>query len=424
MQIIFWTIIAVLVLIIFFLALRNSKVSEKNNFLNETLGKTSSELIEEREKIITLNSEASSLKEINKNLQEKLNEQKNELEELQKKFALEFENLANKIFEEKTNKFSEQSKNNLQEILNPLKEKINDFEKKVEESNKENIKGNASLREQLNMLKDLNQNISQEAKNLTQALKGQTKTQGRWGEVILDNILEKSGLVKGREYHAQEVIYENGRRFQPDILVNLPEGKSLIIDSKVSLLAYEKFCSSESDDERALSLKEHIASLRKHIKELSVKNYQNLYEIKSLDFVLLFMPIEPAFGLAVQNEDGLFNEAFEKNIVIVSPSTLLATLRTIASIWRQEKQNANALEIARQSGALYDKFCSLINDLIELGKKMNTAQSFYENSMKKLTSGRGNLISSVQSIKNLGAKATKSLPQSLINRLDDDETLF
>ncbi|HSP86988.1 MAG TPA: DNA recombination protein RmuC [Ignavibacteriaceae bacterium] len=401
---------------------QSGKYEERNKIFEENNKKLESELNLERNKRIELNSAYSSLQADYNNLQNKLSEQKEEIEQLQKKFTTEFENLANKIFEEKTHKFSEQSKNNLSEILNPLKEKISDFEKKVEENSKENIRGNASLREQLSMLKEMNLQITQEAKNLTQALKGGTKTQGSWGEFILENILQKSGLVKGREYKIQEVIYsEEGRRFQPDVIVSLPENKSVIIDSKVSLLAYEKCISSEDDIERQLSLKEHITSIRNHIRNLSSKNYQSLYQLESLDFVLLFMPIEPAFALAVQNDAQLFNDAFDKNIVIVSPSTLLATLRTVASIWRAENQNRNALEIARQSGALYDKFQALIADLIDLGKRITTMQRGYEETMKKLYTGKGNLVNSVEKIKRLGANTTKSLPQQLLDRADDDD---
>lgn len=397
---------------------QTSKAEERNKIYEENNKQLNSELASERAKIIDLNSSLSSLRA-------EYNNKKEEIEQLQKKLATEFENLANKIFEEKTTKFSEQSKNNLAEILNPLREKISEFEKKVDETSKESIRGNASLREQLQMLKDMNLQITQEAKNLTQALKGGTKTQGSWGEFLLENILEKSGLVKGREYRKQDVIYsEEGKRFQPDIIVNLPENKSIVIDSKVSLVAYEKYISGEDDLQRQLALKEHITSIRNHIRNLGSKNYQALYQLESLDFVLMFMPIEPAFALAVQNETNLFNDAFDKNIVIVSPSTLLATLRTVASIWRQENQNRNALEIARQSGALYDKFQGLIMDLIDLGKKMDTLKDRYSEVMKKLHLGRGNLVGSVEKIKKLGANTTKSLPQQLLDRAEDEEDSF
>jgi DNA recombination protein RmuC len=402
--------------------MEKERTLERVNILNENNQKISDELKCEREKVIQFNSESSSLKAINKNLEEKLNEQKAELENLQQKFTTEFENLANKILEEKSTKFTLQNKENLDQILKPLGEKIKEFEKKVNEVYVTDSKERASLAAQLKNLQELNQMMAKEANNLTNALKGETKTMGNWGEFILESILEKSGLVKGREYILQETLFnQDGRRLQPDIIVNLPDNKCLIIDSKVSLLSYESYCSEENENKRINFLKEHIASIKKHIKELSSKNYQNIYQIKSLDFVLMFMPVEPAFSLAIQNDKELFNEAFDKNIVIVSPSTLLATLRTIANIWRQEYQNNNVLEISRQSGALYDKFQGLVNDLIELGKRMNTMQGSYENAMKKLYTGRGNLVISVENIKKLGAKTSKSLPQSLLDRANDND---
>lgn len=381
------------------------------------------DLKSEREKSEKLNSENSSLKSDFSNLQTKLSEQKEEVEKLQEKFTKEFENLANKIFEEKGNRFTEQNKEKLGEILNPLKEKISEFEKKVEDTSKESIKGHASLREQLQMLKEMNQKITQEATNLTNALKGQTKTQGNWGEFILESILEKSGLVKGREYVVQESLTtEAGKRFQPDVIIKLPENKSIVIDSKVSLLGYEKFVSEEDEHQKQLGLREHINSIRAHIKNLSGKNYQNLYQLNSLDYVLMFMPIEPAFAVAVQNDSSIFTDAFDQNIVIVSPSTLLATLRTISSIWRQENQNKNAMEIARQSGEMLDKFTAFVDDLISVGKSLIGAKDNYDKAMNKLTEGRGNLISRSEKIKKLGAKASKSLPPAILNRADlDDE---
>lgn len=398
------------------------KLSERVNLLDTDKSSLQGELKTEREKSERLTSENSSLKSDNSNFQEKLREQKEEIEKLQEKFSNEFENLANRIFEEKGNKFTQQNKEKLSEILNPLKDKISDFERKVEETNKESIKGNASLYEQLQMLKEMNQKITQEATNLTNALKGQSKTQGNWGEFILESILEKSGLVKGREYVVQESITsESGRRFQPDVIINLPENKNIIIDSKVSLIGYEKFISEEEDHQKQLGLREHINSIRSHIKNLSGKNYQNLYQLESLDFVLMFMPIEPAFALAVQHDSSLFSDAFEKNIVIVSPSTLLATLRTIASIWRQENQNRNALEIAKQAGMLYDKFVNFYNDLLDVGKRLDSAKDSYESAMKKIHDGRGNLISGVEKMKQLGAKASKSLPPAALNRADLDD---
>ena len=399
-----------------------TRLEERESILNKSLQEKAEELNKERAKIVELSSSVSRSEEMNLNLKERLTEQKGEIEELQQKFTKEFENLANRIFEEKGNKFSEQNREKLSEILNPLKEKISEFEKKVEETSRESIKGNASLKEQLSMLKELNQQVTQEAKNLTEALKGQSKTQGSWGEFILESLLEKSGLVKGREYSVQESITsESGRRFQPDVIIKLPENKSLVIDSKVSLVGYEKFTSCESEQEKNLALREHLASIRSHIKNLNSKNYQNLYKLESLDFVLMFMPIEPAFALAVQSDSSLFSEAFEMNIVIVSPSTLLATLRTIASIWRQENQNKNALEIARQSGALYDKFVGFVEDLENIGRKIDDSKNSYTDAMKKLKDGNGNLVRRAERIRELGAKTSKTLPRTLLDSADGED---
>lgn len=399
----------------------SGRVEERSVILERERSTLENNLNLERQKVIDLNSRLSALQSDYNNLQQKLTEQKAEVEELQQKFTKEFENLANKIFKEKTDEFSKQSKTNLSEILNPLKEKINEFQNKVEETNKESIDRFASLRQQLTSLKDMNQQITQEAKNLTEALKGQSKTQGNWGEFILESILEKSGLVKGREYVVQESLTsESGKRFQPDVIIKLPENKSIVVDSKVSLIGYEKYISEEDEHQKQLGLREHINSIRSHIKNLSGKNYQNLYQLDSLDFVLMFMPIEPAFALAVQNDQAIFNDAFEMNIVIVSPSTLLATLRTISSIWRQENQNKNALEIARQSGDMLDKFTAFVEDLLTVGKGLISVKDNYDKAMNKLTDGRGNLISRAEKIKELGAKTSKSLPPAILNRAKED----
>jgi len=350
-------------------------------------------------------------------LLERVTEQKAELQKLKDEMAKEFENLANRIFDEKSEKFNNQNKNTLDQVLSPLKERIKDFEEKVQKHYDEENREKASLKEQISMLHNLNQQMSNDAKNLTRALKGDTKTQGNWGEFILESILEKSGLVKDREYTIQtSFLTEDGKRFQPDVIIQLPDNKSLIIDSKVSLVAYDKFSAAEDDLLKTAAVKEHITSLRNHIKNLSEKNYQQLYDLKTLDFVLLFVPIEPAFALSVQNDAQLFNDAFEKNIVIVSPSTLLATLRTVASIWRNENQNKNAVEIARKAGDLYDKFTGFIDDMIDLGKKMDNSKNSYVEAMKKLAEGRGNLVGKVEELKKMGAKASKSIPASLIDR--------
>ncbi|MBN8586006.1 MAG: DNA recombination protein RmuC [Ignavibacteria bacterium] len=401
-----------------------SKLSEKELNLAEKekqLNDAGSLTEQQRKKVIELTGELAAAKANNDNLESRLIEQKNDFADLQKKFTAEFENLAGKILEDKSRKFTEQNKENLDTILTPLKERIADFEKKVNDVYITETKERAALAEQLKFLHELNKQMSEEANNLTRALKGDTKTQGNWGEYILESILEKSGLVKGREFVIQETIKsDDGSNLRPDVIVNMPDNKSMIIDSKVSLTAYEAYCSAEDKSIKERSLSEHINSIRRHIKGLSPKDYQNLYGLQSLDFVLMFIPIEPAFALAVQNDAALFYDAFEKNIVIVSPSTLLATLRTISSIWKQEKQNRNALEIAKKGGELYDKLSGFVDDLIEVGTRMKRANESYEGAMKKLSEGRGNIISRAENLKLMGAKATKNIDPRIVDRSAED----
>ena len=351
------------------------------------------------------------------NLWERNKEQKQEVEQLQEKFTKEFENLANKILEEKTNKFTEQNKENLKNILSPLQDKIQLFEKKVEDTHKESIDYHAALRQQILGLREMNEQMSKETLNLTKALKGDSKMQGNWGELILERVLEKSGLEKDREYFVQQsFITADGNRVFPDVVINLPDGKKMIVDSKVTLTAYERYINEEDDSLKTQHLKEHVLSINRHVEQLGNKNYHDLYQIESPDFVLLFIPIESAFALALNEDTSLYNKAFEKNIVIVTPSTLLATLRTIDSMWTNQKQQENALEIARQAGALYDKFEGFVTDLVKIGKKMDEAKLEYQGAMNKLVDGKGNLITSVEKLKKMGAKAKKSLPENIINR--------
>jgi DNA recombination protein RmuC len=357
------------------------------------------------------------------NLWERNKEQKEEVEKLQEKFTKEFENLANKILEEKSNKFTEQNKENMKNILSPLQDKIQLFEKKVEDTHKESIDYHAALRQQILGLREMNIQMSKETINLTKALKGDSKMQGNWGELVLERVLEKSGLEKGREYEVQQShTTEDGNRVFPDVVINLPDGKKMVVDSKVSLTAYEKYI-NEDDDEAAKTryLKEHVNSIRLHVEQLGNKNYQDLYQIESPDFVLLFIPMEPAFAIALNEDTSLYNKAFEKNIVIVTPSTLLATLRTIDSMWANQKQQENAFEIARQAGALYDKFEGFVSDLIKIGKKIDESKVEYQGAMNKLVDGKGNLITSVEKLKKMGAKAKKALPESILKRAETDE---
>lgn len=352
-----------------------------------------------------------------KSVQLKLVENKQEVEKLNEKFTKEFENLANRILDEKSLKFTAQNKENIKNILSPLQEKIKGFEDKVEKTHKESIDYHAALRQQILGLKELNQQMSKETLNLTKALKGDNKMQGNWGELVLERVLEKSGLEKDREYYVQQSFTnEEGRRILPDVVIHLPNNKKMIVDSKVSLVAYEKYVNEESDVLREEFLKEHVHSLKRHVDQLSEKKYEDIYKIESPDFVLLFIPIEPAFAVALNSDTYLYNKAFEKNIVIVTPSTLLATLRTIDTMWNNEKQQRNALEIARQAGALYDKFQGFLTDLIGIGKRIDESKKEYSNAMNKLVEGKGNIITSVEKLKKMGAKAKKALPQSLLDR--------
>lgn len=355
------------------------------------------------------------------NLWERNKEQKEEVEKLQEKFTKEFENLANKILDEKSNKFTEQNKENMKNILSPLQEKILHFEKKVEDTHKESIDYHAALRQQILGLSKMNEQMSKETINLTKALKGDSKMQGNWGELVLERVLEKSGLEKDREYFVQQShTNEFGQRVFPDVVINLPDGKKMIVDSKVSLTAYEKYINEEDDNLKIVYLKEHVNSIKRHVEQLGEKNYHDLYQIESPDFVLLFIPIEPAFAIALNEDTLLYNKAFEKNIVIVTPSTLLATLRTIDSMWTNQKQQENAFEIARQAGALYDKFEGFVNDLIKIGKKIDESKIEYSGAMNKLVEGKGNLVTSVEKLKKMGAKAKKTLPESILKRAETD----
>lgn len=353
------------------------------------------------------------------NLERINTEQKEEVAQLQQKFTKEFENLANKILDEKSNKFTEQNQKNIKQILHPLQEKIQLFERKVEENQKQSFGINAALKEQLRLLQEQNLRITKEAENLTKALKGDSKMQGNWGELVLERVLEKSGLEKDREYSVQQSFTrEDGSRVMPDVIIHLPDGKKMVVDSKVSLTDYERFTNAEGP-EKAKYLKDHINSLRRHVEQLSAKKYEDLYAMESPDFVLMFVPIEPAFAIAINEDNTIYNKAFEKNIVIVTPATLLATLRTIDSMWNNEKQQRNALEIARQAGALYDKFEGFVVDLTKVGKKMDEAKTEYRGAMNKLFEGRGNIVISIEKLKKMGAKAKKALPEVIIKRAED-----
>ncbi len=350
-------------------------------------------------------------------LQEKLQLQKKELEETQKKLVTEFENIAQKILRKNSEEFANANQKNIGEVLNPLKEKIQLFEKKVEDTYEKGLKDQTDLRAELKKLYELNSRISEEASNLTKALKGDVKKQGNWGEVVLERILERSGLNEGEHGYQKQYsdFSEEGKRIQPDIVINLPDNKHIVIDSKVSLLAYERAVNAATEEERVAHIKNHLLSLKSHIKGLSEKHYQTARNLNSPDFVLLFIPVEASFSVAVQEDQELFSYAWDHKVVLVSPSTLLATLRTIASIWQQENQTRNAMEIARQGGALYDKFVGFVTDMENIGKNMETTRKTYEAAMNKLHSGSGNLIRRAENIRKLGAKTTRELPLNLLD---------
>ena len=372
---------------------------------------------EERSKTDVLQPKLAAAVKENENLLQKLTEQKAELEQLNQRFTREFENLANRILDEKSQKFTEQNRSNLDIILNPFKEKLREFEQKVDQAYKAESTERITLKAEIKNLIDLNKQISEEANNLATALKGDNKQQGNWGEMVLEKILERSGLIEGTEYKTQVTDTNvQGDKIKPDVVIFLPDNKHVIVDSKVSLVAYNNCVNASTDEERARYLKLHVESLRGHVKLLSDKGYQTASGLESPDFVLLFVPIESSFSLAVQGDAELFNFAWDRKIVIVSPSTLLATLRTIASIWKQERQTRNALEIAEEGGKLYDKFVSFYEDLVKVGKKMDDAKEDYKEAMKKLYDGTGNLVRRAEKMKELGAKTSKQLPQQLIDR--------
>ncbi|MDG2175490.1 MAG: DNA recombination protein RmuC [Gammaproteobacteria bacterium] len=380
------------------------EANERNASLRETVSRRETQLSEERSQ----NQEKIQL-----------------LENAREKMSLEFKNLANEILEKKGKDFTENNRENIENILKPLREKIQQFEKKVEDTYNRESNERFSLQKEIKNLQDMNSRLSTDALNLTNALKGESKTQGTWGEFVLERLLEQSGLRKGREYEVQVSLRteEGSKKQQPDVIIHLPENKDVIIDSKVSLTAYERYYSESDEAKKAEALKQHILSIRTHIRSLSEKNYQNLEGVRTLDFIMMFLPVESAFALAVQHDQSLFTEAFERNIALVGPTTLMATLRTIQNIWRYEDQNKHAMEIAGRAGKLYDKFVGFTEDLDKIGAHLNQTQISYDNAHKKLTTGHGNLVSNVEKLKILGAKASKSLPGSLIDESFDQDHL-
>ncbi|MDX5480205.1 MAG: DNA recombination protein RmuC [Hymenobacteraceae bacterium] len=357
-------------------------------------------------------------------LKARLQEQGRELDQLREKFLQQFQSISNQVLMTNAEHFNKSSSENLERILLPLKERIKEFEAKVDQTYEKTLKDSISLKEQITQLASLNQQMSQDAVNLTKALKGESKTQGNWGEYLLESLLEKSGLRKGVHYEREEVRQnDDSKVYRPDVIVRLPEGKHLVIDSKMSLVAYEAYCSCEDEHQQEVYLRGHINSVRTHFSDLGRKSYHRLNGINSPDFVLMYIPIEPAFNLAVQHDHDLFTDAFDKNIVLVTTSTLLATLRTVAGVWRQEDQKRNVLKIAEESGKLYDKFVGFVDDLKTIGKHLENSQSSYNAAMNKLTEGKGNLIRRVEILRELGAKTSKSIDDNLLQEAHLTESL-
>ena len=392
------------------LQLEFAKIQEREKILISDRERLSNEL---REESLARQSVERSLEGTNAYLQaqqEKFAEQRQEMENMKVQFNNEFQVMANKILEEKSFKFTQLNQQNISQVLDPLKEKIKTFEEKVEKSYQQESAERNVLKGVVEQLMQQSIQIKDEANNLARALKGDNKKQGNWGEVILERVLERSGLIKDQEYKLQASVQEaDGRRFQPDAVIYLPDEKHLIVDAKLSLVAYERAVNADTEEDRVLFVKQHVQSIENHVRELSAKDYHSLYGIQSPDFVLLFIPIESSLSLAVNFKPELFSEAWDRRVVIVSPSTLLATLRTIASVWKQERQNRNVLEIAKEAGLLYDKFVGFLNDMDQLQGMIQKAADKHDEAMKKLSSGSGNVIRKIEQLKTLGAKANKQI---------------
>lgn len=386
----------------------------------ERLPQVEGRLIESERQLNALNAQVATLTMQLTQERNQSNEKLALLQSAREELTHQFKNLANDILEEKSKRFSEQNQQSLGQLLDPLKTKLQEFQGKVEQVYVQEGKDRSALAEQVRQLMELNKTVSQEANNLTKALKGSNKTQGNWGELVLERVLESSGLRKGEEFDVQEShTLEDGRRLQPDVVVHLPDDRHLVIDAKATLVAYEDYANAEDDKHRDAALKRHLDAVRSHIKGLSDKNYQDLYGLKSLDFVLMFIPIEPAFMLAVTHDRELFMDAWNKNVLLVSPSTLLFVVRTVANLWRQEAQTRNAQDIAKRGAELYDKLAGFVEDMESLGTRLNQAQKDYDGAINKLSTGRGNLIRQAEMLKKLGVKPSKSLPAPMVEVASD-----
>ena len=396
-----------------FFRLSYGRVFGETNSLKEEISRLLSEVNRLSSEVAKLSAELEAEKRLSSEKLQTLNESKQVLTE-------QFKNLANDILEEKSQRFANQNQQNLDNLLRPLQERIGEFKKRVDDVYEGEARERFALKAEIERLANLNNQMSSDTQALTKALRGESKTQGDWGEMVLETILEHSGLRKGHEYDVQDSHTDSdGSRLQPDVVIHLPENRHLVIDSKVSITAYTRYIQADDEATKEKELALHVQSLKQHITGLSAKNYQQLYGLGSIDFVLMFVPLEPAFLAAMSHNSNLFQEALHKNIVLVCPSTLLATVRTVAHLWRQEQQNRNALEIAKQCGLLYDKFVGFIDDLDKVGQRLDQAQSSYNDAYGKLKTGRGNLIKSAEKVKELGVKPTKKLDNKLL--LDSEE---
>ncbi len=402
---------------------RNSEIASELEKTRELLNEKLNELRTSEQLLV-------SFREENKNLKDKLETQKKEVEEIGQKFSKEFQLLADEILEQKSKKFAQQNQENLKTILEPLGKNIEEFKRKVEDTYDKESKERFSLAEKVKELSELNQKISQEAHNLTQALKGSVKQQGNWGEMLLESILQNSGLRKGFEYQVQEFIRDNagetvkdeeGRKLQPDVIINLPDERQIIIDSKVSLIAYDRYVASDDKQQQALAIAEHVKSIKVHIDGLSAKNYQTF--VKALDFVMLFIPIEPAYMIAMQHDITLWEYAYRKRILLISPTNLIAALKLVSDLWHREQQNKNALKIAERGAQLYEKFVSFVESLEDIGKKIDGAQKSYSQAMNQLSTGRGNLIRQVEMLGELGVKAQRAIPAHLKDESENEDEM-
>jgi DNA recombination protein RmuC len=392
---------------------REARLSLRNNELEAEIATERSKAEESGVKLATVEADF-------RNLNEKLLTQKTEISEMQQRLTSEFKVLANEILKQHASEFTQSNQKNIGEILNPLKEKIKDFEEKVQKAYEQEGRDKTSLKTEILHLLELNKRLSEDAENLTKALKGDVKKQGNWGEMVLERVLERSGLVKGENYLREyTAINRHGESIRPDVVIKLPDNKHIIVDAKVSLLAYEAYVSTDEPGVKEKYLRQHIEALRSQIKILGEKDYQGSEMFDTPDFVLLFMPMESAFSLALQNDQELFGYAWDRKIVIVSPTTLLATLMTISAIWKQEKQTQNAMEIARQGGALYDKFVAFIADIEKIGTQIKQIEGTYSEAKNKLSEGRGNLVVRAESLRKLGAKVSKVIPSGYLNEASE-----